>query len=68
MTEVEERFAELELRYISQQDLIEQLNEELVKANRTIDALEKRVVRLETTVDGLTRAVDVPANEKPPHY
>ncbi len=68
MTEVEDRFTELELRYVRQQDLLEQLNDELIKANGTIDVLEKRVARLEGVVEGLVRAIDLPANEKPPHY
>jgi SlyX protein len=68
MTETEDRVTELELRFVRQQDLLEQLNDELIKANATIDVLEKRVARLESVVEGLVRASDAPANEKPPHY
>ena len=68
MTDIEDRFTELELRYVRQQDLLEQLNDELIKANGTIDVLEKRVARLEAVVDGLARAADPPSNERPPHY
>ncbi len=67
MSESDERMTELELRYLHQQELLEQLNDELVKANRTIEILEKRVVRLESTVEGLASA-STPGNEKPPHY
>ena len=68
MTDIDDRFTELELRYVRQQDLLEQLNDELIKANATIDVLEKRVARLEGMVDGLATAVDAPSNERPPHY
>ena len=68
MTDVDDRLAELELRYVRQQDLVEQLNDELVKANATIDVLVKRVARLEAVIEGLASAVDKPSNEKPPHY
>ena len=68
MTEHESRLAELELRYLRQQDLVEQLNEVLVTTNQTVDLLERRVARLEQTLEGVVHAVDAPANEKPPHY
>jgi uncharacterized coiled-coil protein SlyX len=68
MTDAEDRLTELEVRYVRQQDLIEQLNDELVKANGAIDVLEKRVARLEAVVEGLASAVDRPGTEKPPHY
>ena len=47
---------------------VDQLNDELIKANRTIDVLEKRMARLEATIEGLSSAVDRPSNDKPPHY
>jgi SlyX protein len=63
-----ERIVELELRYLRQQDTIEQLSDELIQTNRTIELLEKRLARLEATVEGIATSVDRPANERPPHY
>ncbi len=65
---MEDRITDLELRYTLQQDLIEKLDAELLGANRTIDVLQKRVERLEHTLEQVLAIVDVPANEKPPHY
>ncbi len=65
---MEERLTELELRYMQQSDLVEQLNTELVKSNETIDLLQKRVRRLERQVEEMTNSHEKPGNEKPPHY
>ncbi|MEQ8280435.1 MAG: SlyX family protein [Deltaproteobacteria bacterium] len=65
---MEDRITDLELRYTHQQDLIEKLDAELLGANRTIDVLQKRVERLEHTLEQVLAIVDVPTNEKPPHY
>lgn len=65
---MEDRVTDLELRYTHQQDLIEKLDAELLSANRTIEVLEKRVQRLEQTLESVLAVVDMPANEKPPHY
>lgn len=65
---MEDRITDLELRYTHQQDLIEKLDVELLGANRTIDVLQKRVERLEHTLEQVLAIVDVPTNEKPPHY
>jgi uncharacterized coiled-coil protein SlyX len=68
MTDTHDRLTELELRYMEQGELVEQLNTQVVEANATIHALSLRVKRLERQLEDLLRAVDAPANEKPPHY
>ena len=64
----EARVTELEIKYMEQSDLLETLNGELVQANEQVYALTRRVQRLERQIEDLLRAVDLPANEKPPHY
>lgn len=63
-----DRIVELELELMSQRDLLEQLNQALTQANGVIEQLEKRAERLEQQVENLSTLVDVPANERPPHY
>jgi SlyX protein len=65
---MEDRITDLELRYTHQQELVDELNQALLEANQTIDVLEKRVTRLEQTLEQVLHHVDIPANEKPPHY
>ena len=45
-----ERVTELEIRYTHQQQLLEDLNEALIDANKEIDALRRRVEKLEAAV------------------
>ena len=63
-----ERITQLELRFMAQQDLLETLNEELTKAVDTIGLMAHRIDRLEHTMQEVLRVLNVPANEKPPHY
>ncbi len=63
-----ERLTQLELRFMAQQDLLETLNGELTDAVAQIDLLMKRVERLEQAMQEVLRTIQVPANEKPPHY
>ena len=64
-----DRLTELELKFMEQSHLLDQLNEQLVVANEALDLAKARITRLEVTVQQLMSTVDVPlANEKPPHY
>lgn len=65
---MDERITQLELRFMAQQDLVDQLNKELIEHAKTIERLEARVKRLETTLEEVVGAVFVHPNEKPPHY
>ena len=67
MANADERLTELELKYMEQSDLVEQLNRELVRVNETVTTLEGRVTRLERQIEDVL-SLDKPANEKPPHY
>ena len=66
--DLEDRIAELELRLMAQDDLIEQLHEEVLDANGTLARLVKRLERIEEQLQAVVRTIDVPANERPPHY
>lgn len=68
MSEHEHRLTELELRYMEQVDLIEQLNGELTAVNGQVGVLQRRIDRLERQLEAALAAIDVPANERPPHY
>ena len=45
-----ERLTELEIRYTHQQQLLEDLNEALIDANKEVETLRRRVEKLEATV------------------
>ncbi|PLX86798.1 MAG: SlyX protein [Desulfuromonas sp.] len=46
MNEFEQRLTELEIRYTYQLNQLEELNEELTRANERIDGLQREVSRL----------------------
>jgi len=46
MNELEQRLTELEIRYTHQFSQLEELNEELIRANDRIDGLQREVARL----------------------
>lgn len=66
----DERLTDIEVALAYDRRLIEELNEALVDAHKTIDVLEKRVKRLEGLIQSLADQVHVtpPGNETPPHY
>lgn len=64
----DQRLTELELRYMEQTDLIEKLNTELVTVNTEVQTLTQRLGRLERQLEDVLRVVDLPVNERPPHY
>ena len=68
MSDAEQRLIELELRYMEQTDVIEKLNTELVAVNTEVQTLTQRLGRLERQLEDVLRVVDLPVNEKPPHY
>lgn len=64
----QDRLTELELRYMTMAELLDQLNEALTEANARETLLERRVARLEQALQDVLHSVDRPAVEKPPHY
>lgn len=64
----EERITELELRFMAQQALLDELSRQLTALNGAADRNQARLDRLESQTAELSREVFPPPNEKPPHY
>jgi SlyX protein len=64
----ESRIVELELRYMQQQELLQQLNEVMYAQQRELDALRAEVESLKKKLEGEPGLVDARQQERPPHY
>ncbi|QRK10641.1 SlyX family protein [Archangium violaceum] len=64
----ESRIVELELRYMQQQELLQELNDVLYAQRRELDALKAEVDFLKKKLEGEPGLVDAQRQEKPPHY
>lgn len=63
-----QRIDELELRFMEQQRLLEELSAVLYAQQRTLDLAVSRVEQLEKKLAGEPGVVDARADERPPHY
>ncbi|AKI98462.1 SlyX-like protein [Archangium gephyra] len=59
---------ELELRYMQQQELLQELSEVLYAQQRELDVLRAEVEQLKKKLQGEPGLVDARQHEKPPHY
>ncbi len=64
----ESRFIELELRYMQQADLLQQLSDVLYAQQQELDALKAEVDLLKRKLEGEPGLVDAKQQERPPHY
>lgn len=64
----EPRIVELELRYMQQQELLQELSEVLYEQGRELEALRTEVLRMKKKLEGEPGLVDARQQEKPPHY
>jgi SlyX protein len=64
----ESRIVELELRYMQQQELLQQLNDVLYAQQRELEALRAEVEFLKKKLEDEPGLVDARQQEKPPHY
>jgi SlyX protein len=64
----ESRFIELELRYMQQADLLQQLSDALYAQQQELDALRAEVEALKRKLEGEPGLVDAKQHERPPHY
>ncbi len=64
----ESRIVELELRFMQQQELLQQLNEVMYAQQRELDALRAEVESLKKKLEGEPGLVDARQQERPPHY
>jgi SlyX protein len=62
------RFIELELRYMQQADLLQQLNDVLYAQQQELDTLKAEVDLLKRKLEGEPGLVDAKQQERPPHY
>lgn len=66
----EDRFIAIEIKLSRQEDLVDILNEQVVRQQKQIDALETLCAALARQIQSASRAsLDTPAaHEPPPHY
>jgi SlyX protein len=64
----ESRFIELELRYMQQSELLQQLSDVLYAQQQQLDALKGEVDLLKRKLEGDPGLVDAKQQERPPHY
>jgi SlyX protein len=68
LREMEQRIAELELRSMEQQALLQQLSEVLYAQQRELEAVRAQVNLLAKRVQAEPGLVDAKQQERPPHY
>ncbi|ABF91883.1 Glycerate kinase [Myxococcus hansupus] len=64
----EKRIAELEIRYMHQQELLQELSGVLYEQQKVIDQLRAEVDRLKQKLEAEPGLVDARHDERPPHY
>ncbi|MCP3104026.1 SlyX family protein [Myxococcus sp. K15C18031901] len=64
----EKRIAELEIRYMQQQETLQELSDVLYQQQRLIDALRAELELLKKKIDVEPGLVDARQHERPPHY
>lgn len=64
----ESRLVDLELRYMEQQELVQQLSEVLYAQQRELDLLKAEVAFLKKKLESEPGLVDARQQERPPHY
>jgi SlyX protein len=64
----ESRIVELELRYMQQQELLQELSEVLYAQGRELEGLRVELALLKKKLEGEPGLVDAQRQEKPPHY
>lgn len=64
----EKRIAELEIRYMQQQELLQELSDVLYDQQKVIAGLKAEVEALKQKLAGDPGLVDARQQERPPHY
>lgn len=65
---MEQRIAELELRFTEQQELVQQLSDVVYAQQKSIDLLMSELRSMRKKLEGEPGVVDAKEQEKPPHY
>lgn len=64
----EERFVDIEIKLVHQEDLVESLNQMVYQQSRRIDQLEQMVAQLAEHLRNNAHSGPNVGNDKPPHY
>jgi SlyX protein len=65
----EERFVDIEIKLVHQEDLVDSLNQMVYQQSRRIDQLEQMVAQLAEHIRTNNQSgPGNPVNDKPPHY
>lgn len=62
------RIIELEIRFMQQQELLQELSDVLYGQQKLIDGLRAEVEQLKKKLEGDPGLVDARQHERPPHY
>lgn len=62
------RLAELELKFMQQEQLLEELSQVLYGQQRELDQLKQTVAALEQKLSAEPGLVDAKGDDRPPHY
>lgn len=64
----EDRFVDIELKLVHQEDLVESLNQVVYQQSRRIDQLAAMVSQLADHIRDNAQSGSNPVSDKPPHY
>jgi SlyX protein len=64
----EDRFVDIEIKLAHQEDMVEELNQVVIRQGRRIDQLEAMVGQLAEHIRNNAQSSQNPVNEPPPHY
>lgn len=64
----EKRIAELEIRYMQQQETLQELSDVLYQQQRVIEALRVELDMMKKKLEAEPGLVDARQHERPPHY
>lgn len=68
MDAAEDRLTELEIRFMHQQETLQELSDVLYAQQRLIDALKAELEVVKKKLEGEPGIVDARQQERPPHY
>ena len=65
---MEERIVELETRLTYQDDLLQKLDDVIIKQQQEIDALKAQLMNISQQLNQVAGSIDIPDEGPPPHY
>lgn len=66
ISELEQALADLQTRFLFQEDTLQQLDDELIRLQGLVELLARKLEACEERID--QNAAGSPTGEKPPHY